>query len=589
MIKTIKRSVMPDQKLENLLNLSLEATPEERSRSSILEIGYNPTEQTWDLIVQYTGDITRIAGENVQVVPLLTEYAIVTLPERLIEELSNIPEVEFIEKPKRLFFSLIQGKAMSCVNILQNRNSPLGVSLYGSGVLVACVDSGVDYAHPDFINEDGTTRILSIWDQTIPGNPPEGYLIGTEYTSEQINEALQQPTLEERYAIVPSRDVSGHGTGVLGIAAGNGRALGGTNTGVAPQSDILVVKLGVAREEGFPRTTELMQGIDYVIRKGISLRQPVALNLSFGNNYGSHDGRSLLARYVDGVANLGRTTICVGTGNEGSTGIHTSGTIESRSSMDVQLAVGSYETGINIQIYKQFSDEIEIALVNPSGQVMGPIPEILGPQRFTTGITKLLTYYGEPSPSSTSQEIFVDFIPSDVYIESGIWNIRLVARNIVNGQFDMWLPGGGTTNQDTRFYQPRAETTLTIPSTAERVISVGAYNSRYQSFAEFSGRGYTRLLNQVKPDLVAPGVDIQTAAVGGGYGVFTGTSFATPFVTGSAALMMEWGIINGNDPYLYGEKVKAYLRKGARKAMGETYPNNRLGFGSLCLRNSFPV
>lgn len=580
---------MPDQKLENLLNLSLEATPEERERSSILEIGFNPEEQTWDLIVQYTGDITRIAGENVQVVPLLTEYAIVTLPERLIGELSNIPEVEFIEKPKRLFFSLNQGKAMSCINILQDRNSPLGVSLYGSGVLVACVDSGVDYAHPDFINEDGTTRIISIWDQTIPGNPPEGYLIGTEYTREQINEALSQSTSEERYAIVPSRDISGHGTGVLGIAAGNGRASGGTNTGVAPQSDILVVKLGVAREEGFPRTTELMQGIDYVIRKGISLRQPVALNLSFGNNYGSHDGRSLLARYIDGVANLGKTTICVGTGNEGSTGIHTSGMLESRSSMDVQLAVGGYETGINIQIYKQFEDEIEIALVNPAGQIVGPISEILGSQRFTVGTTKLLIYYGEPSPSSVSQEIFVDFIPNDTYIESGIWMIRLVTRNIINGQFDMWLPGGGITNQDTRFYQPRAETTLTIPSTAERVISVGAYNSRYQSFAEFSGRGYTRLLNQVKPDLVAPGVDIQTAAVGGGYGVFTGTSYATPFVTGSAALMMEWGIINGNDPYLYGEKVKAYFRKGARKAAGETYPNNRLGFGTLCLRNSFPV
>ena len=400
--------------------------------------------------------------------------------------------------------------------------------------------------------------------------------------------ALEADTRAERERLLPSRDLSGHGTGVMGIAAGNGRASDGVYRGVAYESELLVVKLGTSREGGFPRTTELMQGIDYVLRQAVTLGKPVALNLSFGNNYGSHSGESLLESYLDGAANLGRSVICVGTGNEGNGALHTSGRLSQGENQEVALNVDAYEPTLNVQLWKQYVDEMEVALIHPNGQIVGPFQETLGPQRFTAGSTEILLYYGKPAPFSLSQELYLEFIPRNQYVDSGTWKIRLIPGKIVDGSYDLWLPGGGVLNLGTRFLFPTPETTLTIPSTARKVISVGAYDSRYLSYADFSGRGYTRVTRETKPDLAAPGVNIQTTTPGGGYTGRTGTSFATPFVTGAAALLMEWGIVRGEDPFLYGEKVKAYLRRGARRMPGMEYPNEKLGYGMLCVADSIP-
>ena len=228
-------------------------------------------------------------------------------------------------------------------------------------------------------------------------------------------------------------------------------------------------------------------------------------------------------------------------------------------------------------------------MIHPDGSKAGPIQQILGPQRFRLGNTDVLLYYGEPSPYSPYQEIYFELLPADDFIDSGIWTIQLLPQKIAVGNYDMWLPAGGVLNEGTGFVLPSAETTLTIPSTAARVITVGAYDGYFDRAAAFSGRGYTRETNQVKPDLVAPGVDILTAAPDGRYTRQTGTSFAVPFVTGAAALLMQYGIINGNDPYLYGEKVKAYLRRGAAPLPGiREYPDERVGYGSLCLESSLP-
>lgn len=579
---------MENQKLENLLNLALDATAAEREQSPELNIGYNQSENTWDLIIKYTGNLSDILGEDVPRAELLNGFAVITLEESRIEALSRIPGIEYIEKPKRLFFAVQQGRSASCMTSVQSAFSPLGEPLTGKGILVACIDSGVDYAHPDFRDPDGSTRILRLWDQSIPGRPPRGYSIGTEYTQEEINQALLAENRADREKIVPSRDLSGHGTGVLGIAAGNGRASDGVYRGVAYESELLVVKLGTAREGGFPRTTELLQGIDYAIRLAADRGQPVALNLSFGNNYGSHSGESLLETYLDNAALNGRSVICVGMGNEGNQALHTSGRVSIAEATEILLNVGEYEPGFNIQFWKHYVDEMEIELLLPGGQRIGPFQEILGAQRFSVGNMELLLYYGEPASYSLSQEIYIELLPKRGYVDSGTWKIRLIPVKIVDGDYDLWLPGGGILNEDTHFLFPTPQTTQTIPSTAQRVISVGAYDSRYLAYADFSGRGYTRVTNEIKPDLVAPGVGIVTAALGGGYESRTGTSFATPFVTGAAALLMEWGIVRENDPFLYGEKVKAYLRRGARPLLGGEYPNNRIGYGALCLSDSFP-
>ena len=202
----------------------------------------------------------------------------------------------------------------------------------------------------------------------------------------------------EGYKLVLERDFSGHGTPVLGIAAGNGRASDGVNSGVAYESDLIVVKLGTPRENSFPRTTELMQGIDYLVRQSLALGRPMAINLSFGNNYGSHRGDSLLETYIDTVANMGRLVICAGTGNNGNDNLHTAGQVMDGEIQEIELGVSPYEAVLNVQLWKAYADELEIYLEHPDGTRIGPLYEELGPQRYRAGETELLIYYGKPGP-----------------------------------------------------------------------------------------------------------------------------------------------------------------------------------------------
>lgn len=572
---------MADQKLENILNLALDATEEERDKSLELNVGYNPIEREWDLIVKYSGSLDCVRALGAQVVEMQNEFAIVTIRESLIDAMSDCPAVEYIEKPKRLFFQIENGKRVSCITSVQT--PPL--SLSGEGILVAIIDSGIDYENAVFRNADGTTRIRSLWDQTISGNPPEGYVIGSEYTQEQINEALLATTRQERLQIVPSQDISGHGTSVAGIAAGNSPDY----RGVAFESELLVVKLGTPREGGFPRTTELIQALDYVVRKAMEYQMPVAINLSFGNTYGSHDGSSLLERFIEDIANMWKSVICIGTGNEGSSAGHTSGTLVESEETIIELAVQMNEPTLNVQIWKAYFDFVDVSLISPSGVRVGPIQELLGSQRFVVGTTEILLYYGEPSPFSIDQEIFLDFLPRDTYIDSGVWRIVLTPREIVNGEYALWLPSQGVLNAGTGFLFPSEERTLTIPSTSYRTIGVGAFNPTTFTYADFSGRGPAGPGRRAKPDIVAPGVDILAPIPGGGFEELSGTSFATPFATGGAALLMEWGIVRGNDPFLYGEKVKAYFQRGARPFPGITeYPSALVGYGALCVEESIP-
>lgn len=579
---------MENQKLEDVFNLSLDATAQERAKSLQLDVGYLEQESRWELIVKHNGTLEPLNGPLIQVEELIAGYAIVTLPENLIASFTELPEVEYVEKPKRLYFSTLEGKRASCIPEVAIREP----YLTGRGVLVAVLDSGIDYRSPEFINAEGKTRIRYLWDQTRTPQageyPPPGFLQGVLYTGEKINEALQSIRPQD---IVPSVDSSGHGTAVTTIAAGNGNSMDGQFQGVATQSELLIVKIGNAMPNSFPKTTELMRALTFSVKTALEMEMPLVINLSFGNTYGSHDGTSLLERFLDNIAEIGRTVVCVGSGNEGAAGGHVSGNFETQANTvrRVELNVGRYQPSFSVQIWKEYTDDFAIRMRSPGEQEILLQATYAGALRYQLENTNLLIYQGEPSPYSVRQEIYIDFIPVDSYVNYGSWEFLLEPRQIVEGSFDFYLPSSTVLSSDTRFFSPTPDKTLTIPSTASKVITVGAYDVVTNAYADFSGRGAGIQAPKQKPDIVAPGVRISTLAPGGIPVMVSGTSFATPFVSGAAALLMEWGIEKGNDAFLYGEKVKAYLRRGAAQIRGEReYPNNRAGWGALCVAKSIP-
>lgn len=570
-----------NQKIENVLALALQTPEPVREKSLNLNVGFTEETRTWELIVKYNGDLKEaVSGLPVTAEELIAGYGLLTVSEDLVDTVSRLPQIEYVEKPKRLFFSMADGKEVSCVLPVTKRQPFLS----GKGILLAVIDSGIDYTNRNFRNADGSTRILSLWDQTVSPDaekgffPPEGFVTGTEFTWERINAALREADPLRQYELVPSRDSSGHGTAVAGIAAGaaanvtGGTAgfaddgtggatgymsngIGGAEgfadngyEGVAPESELLIVKLGTPRENSFPRTTEMMRAVTYVVRKAQSINRPVAINLSFGNTYGAHDGSSLLERFLDNAAEIGRTVICVGSGNEGASAGHREGRVNVGETAATELSVGAYETAFSVQLWKTYTDVFRITLRSPGGQEFSFSTEKGGEITWEAERTRILIYVGEPSPYAVEQEIYFDFIPENLYISPGIWSF-LIGTQEKESSFYFYLPSQAVRNQNTRFFEPNPNLTLTIPSTASKVITVGAYDSTYDAYADFSGRGYRYAERDIgllaagaaKPDLAAPGVNITAPDIYGGYRSFTGTSFATPFVTGAAALLMEWG------------------------------------------------
>ena len=575
------RVSMPEnQKAENLLNLSLDVSDEERMASPVLSVGTDADNERWEVIVKYHGDISGVASEEITVETLSAGYAIITLPRRYIEALATLEEIEFLEKPKRLFYGDAAGNFASC---LYTASGP-GNRYTGKGVCIGIVDSGLSFELPAFCNADGSSRVLFYLD----------LVQGREYTKEELDQILRGDREGGYEGIRPTPDITGHGTCVTAIAAGNGRRRDGsvdTNLiGMAPEASLLVVKLDTGANNSFPLTTSLMRALNYIVNKAVELRLPLAVNLSFGNTYGPHDGTSLIERFVNNVAEIGRTTICVGSGNEGASGGHTGGMInQGEGEQQVEFVIASYEREFNLQIWLNFTDRYEIALRAPGGEsfVFETENDRERTLRWSLEDTAILIYVGVPQPYSVNREIFIDYIPRNDYVNQGVWSISFRALEIKSGNYSMYMPSSQVKESATRFLQPVLET-LTIPSTAERVITVGAYNSAFDAYADFSGRGYvTRLsegyIHMVKPEIVAPGVGIM-AENEEGLQRLDGTSYATPFVTGAAALLMEKYILGGADVYLYGEKMKAKLCANAKELTEtEAVPNEKVGWGGLCL------
>lgn len=429
------------------------------------------------------------------------------------------------------------------------------------------------------------------------------YNLGVIFSEEDLNRLLMPksssvPSGSSAFSVTapatellsPSEDISGHGTHIAGICSGNGRASNGNNQGVAPESSLIVVKLKNETASVYTDYANLMMAVDFAVRFANSRSLPLSINISYGSNDGSHTGSSLLELFMEQVSLYGKNVICAATGNEGLTRRHTSlNTISNQNTYDksIDFTIAPGERSLYLEIWQAFADDFSYELFAPSGLESFVFPAVPGIYAYMIADTTIYLTINNPTPYQPFRQYFLSFSSNTTFITSGTWALHIASTptgKIVDGRLQFWLPSKEATNSATGFLSPSSDMTFTIPSTASSVISVSGYDSSLDVFAPFSGQGFSNNRN-TKPDLCAPAVNILSAAPGGGYTIRTGTSMAAPFVTGAAALLMQYGIVNGNDPFLYGEKAKAYLWKNARPlpAFSE-YPNEKVGWGALCFK-----
>ncbi len=407
---------MDHENMESALNLAMESSKEMREWSDVLSAGYDETTDSWEIIIKYNGNLEETLPQGITLEPLIAGYGILTVPDSLLEDVPPNPQIEYAELPKRLYFEqeikqrieqgteqgMEQGidEGLTGQDFLHHvsdspdgKKAPETDGLTGRGVLIAIIDSGIDYTLANFRNADGTTRIAALWDQTLTPDavnpPPQGFAQGRLFTKDQISDALR---LAIPWAAVPSADTSGHGTAVAGIAASC--RMEGEYAGIAPESELLIVKLGNPADKGFPRTTELLRALTFSVRFAFVRNQPLVVNLSFGNSYGSHNGTSLLERFIDNVSEIGRTVICIGTGNEGLSGGRCSGWLKEGQVTEVEIQAAAYETNLSIQFWKNFVDEYDLRLATPNGDSLIISP---GQQKRMEGIlgnTRVLAFAG---------------------------------------------------------------------------------------------------------------------------------------------------------------------------------------------------
>lgn len=488
-------------------------------------------------------------------------------------------------------YSLNVASALEESNISIFHSYPYG-ELRGRGVLVGFLDTGIDYTNTLFQNADGTTRIISIWDQTIPGNPPEDYGYGSVYTRENINEALQS---EDPFSIVPSRDEIGHGTFLAGVAAGNDQINLGGFVGGAPDADILMVKLRQVSKrirdyylinEGIPayQDNDILTGINYLMEVAYSLRRPLVICIGLGTNFGAHNGTEILEFVLEDLAIDPRLIITVAAGNEANSGHHYVGEVAQGMIEELEFNVGDNESGFVLFMATSGVNRLSISIRSPLGQVIENIP-ILSQQnqtyQFNLERTILTIRYRYPSWLSGEEQIIIrlqDPTP-------GVWTLLIFGEIVVDGKFNIWLPGRNFVENTTRFLRPDPNTTVQIPGTQRFSLVVGAYDDLDDSIYVASGRGPT-INDIIRPDIVAPGVNVLGPSLGGGFTTYTGTSIAAAITASACALLLQWAVIDNNLMYMNTIIAKGILKKGARRQQAVLYPNNLQGYGRLDLQNS---
>ena len=538
----------------------------------------------WRLIMVYTTTIEEVTQQvELESYALGSNYAEIMIAKEKIGPLSDLPIIVFLGTPIRMNYTDI-GLGSICAATINNPVGGFGVT--GRGVLIAVIDSGIDYTSPDFIEESGETRIAYLWDQSVKGQPPAGFPIGVEYNSQMINEALALGETEGLKK-VPEIDETGHGTTLARIAAGNGRMLGSGTRGVAPRSDLVIVKLAESGGGGFPTDLEIMQGIKYVLEKAKELQKPVSILIGSGENLSAHNGTSILEQYIDLMSYTWICNMTVGTGNQGNRSTHTANQLAEGESQIVQLVIEGNLPQYALSIWYSFSDDLSIRVIAPDNEQTDELDLTTPLRAYLFQNTAVLISISQPLKSQGRRHIYILLQAQDnIRITEGIWTLQLKGQQVLIGSYNAWSAILPDLDNRTRFLNATLERTLVAPSTSKSITSAAAINGNTLQLAPFSGRGYVNEFS-VKPDLAAPGVAIPAKIEEGVLSTFSGTSASAAFVAGAYALLMEYGIVQLGNLSLYGETLKYILLSNAQRVPSQApYPNYSWGYGRLCIEKA---
>ena len=488
---------------------------------------------------------------------------------------------------------LLDTESLEAAGILQVQQQPY-LNLKGRGVLIGFVDTGIDYTESSFIYEDGTSKIQYIYDQTVRGNTPQGFFLGTEYNNAQINEALKS---QNPLDVVPQTDTVGHGTFLASVAAGREEANG--SIGAAPDSELIVVKLKKANafyleryavppeQDNAYETIDIMIGIEYILTKARELGRPVVICLALGTNFGGHDGTTILEEYLTEISTLRGVCICTAAGNESQARHHVQSVLTSAGEdQNVDVRVGENVGNIVMAIRTAEADRISVSVKSPTGELVGRVPARSGTRtevRLVLEEARVAIEYFFPAETSGDQITLVYLYNTT----PGIWTIIVHGDIVLNGTYHVWLPVTGLVSPNVGFLNPSPYTTTVVPATAFGIITCGAYNTNTGSLYINSSWGPTRAM-VLKPDLVAPGVNVE-GSYPTGYGTMSGTSVSTAITAGASALLLQWGIVNKNDISMSTYHIRAYLIRGCSRNELIVYPNQQWGYGSLNLFNTFSL
>lgn len=546
------------------------------------------------------GDFIWEIAENPEIIrqkyseycPQLIYYRYVCAYERLdrIREI-GLRNYSYSSIPK--LFGLMDTTAVAATGAIRLQNQT-GFELTGRDVIVGFIDTGIDYTNSIFKNSTGQTRILEIWDQSdSSGNIPDGFDYGSLYTAVDINRALGDTN---PYSVVPHRDENGHGTIMAGVACG-GYDRQRDFVGSAPDASIAVVKLKPAKQylrdyffikDGVDayQENDIMLAVLYLMDLRMRYNRPLVIVLGVGTGNGSRTGGSPLAQLLGKMGQIIGNCVVVCSGNEANARLHYQGRLGDGMSEDVEFRVGADTKGFALELWGNTPDVFSVSLISPLGE---SIPRIPARKNYGQTVNFLLdgttveVDYRLVESGTGEELVFLRFInPSE-----GIWVIRVYGNNILNGAYNIW----GNLNQFTEnifFLKPEPEGTLTVPSSAQNIITVGGFDNQSNSIYPPSGRGFTRD-NRIKPDIVAPAVSVYAPNTTGGFTGKSGTSIGAALTAGCCAQMLQWGYVQGNEPYMRTNYIKNYLIRGAKRERDVEYPSPIWGYGEINVYNSFLI